>query len=71
MASRNGILHLALVAGLAVLLSGCHAQGARYQYGYHGGYAYGAAYHQGPGHGYHRHGHDTHQRHHRYRHHGW
>jgi len=61
MASRKNVLRLVLVAGLAVLLSGCYAHGGgRYSAHYGGGYAYGGGAHYAPsGHAYHgsgRHG---------------
>ncbi len=61
MASRNGILRLALVAGLAVLLSGCYAHGGgRYSAHYDTGYAYGGGSLYAP---YHRSGRHAHRRH--------
>jgi len=67
MAPRKNLLRLALVAGLAVLLSGCYAHGAgRYSAHYGAGYAYGGGAHYAtPRHAYHgsgRHG---------YRYRGW
>ncbi|MCH9013751.1 MAG: hypothetical protein IIA68_11960 [Proteobacteria bacterium] len=67
MASRKNVLRLVLVAGLAVLLSGCYAHGGgRYSTPYGAGYAYGSGNHYAPpGHAYHgsgRHG---------YRYRGW
>ena len=60
MTSRKNVLRLVLVAGLAVLLSGCYAHGGgRYSTPYGAGYAYGSHY-APPGHTYHgsgRHGH--------------
>ena len=72
MASKKNVLRLVLVAGLAVLLSGCYAHGGgRYGAHYGGGYAYGSGAHYAPsGHAYHgsgRHGSGRHG--HRYR--GW
>ena len=62
MTSRKNVLRLVLVAGLAVLLSGCYAHGGgRYSTPYGAGYAYGSGNHYAPpGHAYHgsgRHGH--------------
>ncbi len=56
MAPRKNVLRLVLVAGLAVLLSGCYAHGGgRYGAHYGGGYAYQGAYRQAPsGHAYDR-----------------
>ena len=78
MAPRKNLLRLALVAGPAVLLSGCYAHGAgRYSahygasYAYDGGYAYGGGAHYAtPGHAYHGSGRHAHRRH-GYRYRGW
>jgi hypothetical protein len=73
MATRSPILRLALVAGLAVLLSGCYAHGARHQYSYYGTDSqYGGSHQPAHGHGYHKHkqhkdGHHRHRRHDRVR----
>ncbi len=77
MAPRKTVLRLALVAGLAVLLSGCYAHGGgRYSSHYGSGYAYGGGGHYAtPGHADPRHGHRGPGRHaqrrHGYRHRGW
>ena len=71
MAPRKTVLRIILVAGLAVLLSGCYAHGGgRYSAAYGGGDAYGASYAYGrsshyapPGHAYHRSGRRAHRRH--------
>jgi len=67
MTSRKNVLRLVLVAGLAVLLSGCYAHGGgRYSTPYGAGYAYGSGSHYAPpGHAYHGSG----RRGHHYR--GW
>ncbi len=72
MAPRKNVLRLALVAGLAVLLSGCYAHSAgRYSAHYGAGYAYGGGAHYAPsGHGYHGSGRHTNRRH-GYRYRGW
>ncbi len=72
MAPRKTVLRLALVAGLAVLLSGCYAHGGgRYSAHYGGGYAYGGSAHYAPsGHAYHRSGRRGSGRH-GYRHRSW
>ncbi len=72
MASRKNVLRIVLVAGLAVLLSGCYAHGGgRYSAPYGTSYAYGGGNHYAPsGHAYHgsgRHGH----RYRGYRYRGW
>ncbi len=77
MAPRKPVLRRALVAGLAVLLSGCYAHGGgRYSAHYGAGYAYGGGSHYAPpGHAYHRSGHHRSGRHaqrrHGYRYRGW
>ncbi len=74
MAPRKSVLRLVLVAGLAVLLSGCYAHGGgRYTTNYGAGYAYGSsggAHYATPGHAYHRSGRHAHRRH-GYRYRGW
>ena len=76
MAPRKTVLRLVLMAGLAVLLSGCYAHGGGgYPAHYDTGYAYGGGYYATPGHAYHRyghrgHGHRAHRRH-GYRYRGW
>ncbi len=77
MAPRKTVLRLVLMAGLAVLLSGCYAHGGgRYSPYYGGGYAYGGGSHYAPsGHAYHRSGrrgpgHHAHRRR-GYRYRGW
>ncbi len=68
MASRKNVLRLVLVAGLAALLSGCHAHGGG-RYGAPPGadYAYGGSAHYAPYHGPGR----VAQRRHGYRYRGW
>lgn len=65
MATRKNLLRVVLVAGLAVLLSGCYAHGGgRYSAAYGGGYAYsGGSHYAPPGHAYHRSGRRAHRRH--------
>ena len=65
MATRKTVLRLALMAGLAVLLSGCYAHGGGgYPAPYGGGYAYGGGgYYASPGHAYHGSGRHAHRRH--------
>ncbi len=71
MAPRKTVLRLVLMAGLAVLLSGCYAHGGGYSPYYGGGYAYGGGSHYAPsGHAYHRSGRRAHRRH-GYRYRGW
>ncbi len=71
MASRKNVLRIVLVAGLAVLLSGCYAHGGgRHSGPYGAGYAYGGGHYATPGHAYHRSGHRAHRRH-GYRYRGW
>ena len=72
MASRKNVLRLVLVAGLAVLLSGCYAHGGgRYSTPYGAGYAYGSGSHYAPsGHAYHGSGRHA-QRRHGYHYRGW
>ncbi len=72
MAPRKNVLRLALLAGLAVLLSGCYAHGGgRYGGPYGAGYAYGGGGHDAtPGHGYHGSGRHANRRH-GYRYRGW
>ncbi len=72
MASRKNVLRIVLVAGLAVLLSGCYAHGGgRYGAPYGTGYAYGGSAHYAPsGHAYHGSGRHA-QRRHGYRYRGW
>ncbi len=74
MAPRKTVLRLVLVAGLAVLLSGCYAQGGgRYTTNYGASYAYGSsggAHYGSPGHSYPRSGHRAHSRH-GYHYRGW
>ena len=72
MAPRKTALRLALVAGLAVLLSGCYAHdGGRFPTHYGASYAYGGGSHYGPpGHAYPRSGHRAHRRH-GYHYRGW
>ncbi len=72
MAPRKTVLRLVLMAGLAVLLSGCYAHGGGgYSPYYGGGYAYGGGSHYAPsGHAYHRSGRRA-QRRHGYRYRGW
>ncbi len=68
MAPRKTVLRLVLVAGLAVLLSGCYAHGGgRYSAHYGAGYAYGGGSHYAPHHRSGRHA----QRRHGYRYRGW
>ncbi len=62
MASRKNVLRLVLVAGLAVLLSGCYA---RYSAPYGASYAYQGAYRHAPsGHAYDKDSHREPGRHH-------
>lgn len=65
MAPRKTVLRVVLVAGLAVLLSGCYAHGGgRYSAAYGGGYAYsGGSHYAPPGHAYHRSGRRAQRRH--------
>ncbi len=72
MAPRKNLLRLALVAVLAVLLSGCYAHGGgRYSAHYDASYAYGGGAHYAtPGHAYHGYGRHAHRRH-GYRYRGW
>ncbi len=73
MAPRKNVLRLVLVAGLAVLLSGCYAHGGgRYPAHYGASYAYGSGggHYATPGHGYHGSGRHTNRRH-GYRYRGW
>lgn len=63
MLTKKNVLRLSLLAGLTLLISGCH-------YHHYGSYAYGPSYgaygHGSHGHG---HGHGHHKRKHHYR--GW
>ena len=72
MAPRKNLLRLVLVAGLAVLLSGCYAHdGGRFPAHYGASYAYGGGSHYGsPGHAYPRSEHRAHRRH-GYHYRGW
>ncbi len=74
MASRMNVPRLALVAGLAVLLSGCYAHGGgRYTAHYGASYAYGSGgggHYATSGHAYHRSGRHGSGRH-RYHYRGW
>ncbi len=72
MAPRKTALRLVLVAGLAVLLSGCYAHGGgRYTTNYGASYAYGGGSHYAPpGHAYPRSGRHANHRH-GYHYRGW
>ncbi len=72
MAPRKNLLRLVLVAGLAVLLSGCYAHdGGRFPAHYGASYAYGGGSHYAPpGHAYPRSGRHANRRH-GYHYRGW
>ncbi len=71
MAPRKTVPRLALMAALAVLLSGCYAHGGgRYSSHYGASYAYGGGHYATPGYAYRGPGRHAHRRH-GYRYRGW